>query len=146
MGARASSIEPYKKINTALSQFLDDALARLAKTLEYRKEDLRDCNGDLSDISESLDNYMDAWFSDIPSVKFTNGSSHSVRGTAYIVHCPKLHPISYDVLKGLIEHSTGKVGLTVCIHSPSAFIVLLSVCTVMARNFFPSPSRRANID
>jgi hypothetical protein len=98
-------------------QFLDESLGCLARALESRKEELQDCNGELSDLSESLDNYMDAWYSDnISSIRFANGSSRHARRTAYIVHCPNLHPIPDDILKGLIEDSAGKTGLTVCIH------------------------------
>ena len=63
---------------------------------------------------------MDDWFSEVTPVKLTNGISHPIRRTAYIVHCPSLHPIPYDVLKSLIEDSAGKVGLTVRDPYPSA--------------------------
>jgi hypothetical protein len=123
-----------------MRQFLDESLARLAKALEYRKEELRDCNRELSDISDSLDDYMDAWYSDTSSIRSTNGSSRHTRRTAYIVPCPKLHPIPYDILKGLIEHSAGKVGLTVCIrllqlHFSAAHLV---VCGEATRKLFYS--------
>jgi hypothetical protein len=99
-----------------MSQFLNESLLFLARTLESRKEELRDCNGEMSDLSDSLDKYMDAWYSDMSSISLTNGDSRHARRTAYIVPCPNLHPIPYDILKGLIEHSDGKVGLEVCIH------------------------------
>jgi hypothetical protein len=111
-----SSLEDYKlKPSTAMFQFLDESLKCLAMALESRKEELRNCNGELSDLSDSLDNYMDAWYSDTSSIRLTNGGSRHARRTAYIVPCPEVHPIPYDILRGLIESSAGKVGLKVCI-------------------------------
>ena len=99
--------------NSIMSEFLDESLVRLAEKLENRKEELRDCNGELSDLSNELDKYLDAWYLDISSLTFANGSSRHSWRTPYIVPCPSLHPIPYDTLKGLIEHSAGKVGLMV---------------------------------
>jgi hypothetical protein len=114
--AKLSSLEGYKLMpNTAIFQFLDESLKCLAMALKSRKEELRNCNGELSDLSDSLDNYMDAWYSDISSIRLANGGSRHARRTAYIVPCPELHPIPYDILRGLIESSAGKVGLKVCI-------------------------------
>lgn len=116
--AKSRSLGGYKlaKPNIGMSQFLDEWLPFLATTLESRKEELRDCNGEMSDLSDSLDDYMDAWYSEMSSISLTNNDSLHARRTAYIVPCPNLHPIPYDILKGLIEHSDGKVGLEVCIH------------------------------
>ena len=116
--AESRSLGDYKleKLNIGMSQFLDESLPFLATTLESRQEELRDCNGEMGDLSDSLDNYMDAWYADVSSISLTNGDSRNARRTAYIVPCPNLHPIPYDILKGLIEHSDGKVGLEVCIH------------------------------
>jgi hypothetical protein len=116
--AESRSLGAYElaKPNIGMSQFLNESLLFLARTLESRKEELRDCNGEMSDLSDSLDKYMDAWYSDMSSISLTNGDSRHARRTAYIVPCPNLHPIPYDILKGLIEHSDGKVGLEVCIH------------------------------
>src|SRR5947207_8278299 len=113
--AESRSLGGYKleKLNIGMSQFFDESLPFLATTLESRKEELRDCNGEMSDLSDSLDNYMDAWYSDMSSIGPTNSDSRNARRTAYIVPCPNLHPIPYDILKGLIEHSDGRVGLEV---------------------------------
>jgi hypothetical protein len=116
--ANPRSLDGYKpaKPNIRMSQFLDESLPFLAITLESRKEELRDCNGEMSDLSDSLDDYMDAWYSEMSSISLANSDSRHTRRTAYIVPCPNLHPIPYDILKGLIEHSDGKVGLEVCTH------------------------------
>lgn len=108
----ADGYEP-KRPDTTMSPLLDESLVSLAAVLESRKEELRDCNGELRDLSESLDDYMDGWYSDTSSIRLADGGSRRARRQAYIVPCEKLHPIPYDILNGLIEHSAGKVGLKV---------------------------------
>ena len=81
--------------------------------LESRKEDLQDCNGEMSDLADKLDHHMDAWYSEASSISLSDSNSRDARRNAYILDCPDLHPIPYDTLKGLIEHSDGKVGLEV---------------------------------
>lgn len=128
------------KPNSLIIQLLEESLVRLTKILEYRKEELRDCNRELSDISDSLDDCMNAWYSDISSIKFTSDDSRHARSTAFIVPCPNLHPIPYDILRGLIEHSPGKVGLTVCIRIPQLHFSTahLIVCGEATTNLFYS--------
>ena len=101
-----------------MSEFLDQSLPLLANTLKSRKEDLWDCNGEISDLSDRLDEHIDAWYSERSSISLMNNDSRHARRSAYIVLCPNLHPIPYDILKGLIEHSDGKIGLEVHFHLP----------------------------
>src|SRR6266487_850128 len=133
-GANLSSLEIWdlRKPNPAMGQFLDESLASLAIALESRKEELRDCNGELSDLSDTLDHYMDTWYSEISSIPFGNRGSGHARRTAYIVPCPELHPIPYHILKGLIEHSAGKVGLEglLCLPQPQFFFSLPSAAYI----------------
>ncbi|KAH0565199.1 hypothetical protein GP486_001415, partial [Trichoglossum hirsutum] len=96
---------------TEASLLLDESLVSLAAALSSRKEELRDCNGELRDLSKSLDDYIDDWYSDASSIGPPDHDSRSARREAYIIPCEKLHPIPYDTLNGLIKDSERKVGL-----------------------------------
>ena len=99
-----------------MSGFLDEPLALLASSLDARKEDLRDCNGEMSELSDRFAEFMDAWYSERSSdAALTDSKSLHAEGTAYIIPCPDLHPIPYNILKKLIEDSDGKIGLEVSI-------------------------------
>jgi hypothetical protein len=96
-----------------VSLLLDESLVSLAAALDLRKEELRDCNGELRDLSESLDGYMNDWYLGTSSIAPPDRASRYARRESYIVPCKELHPIPYDILNGLIKDSAGKVGLEV---------------------------------
>lgn len=97
------------KPSDEMTDFVTKVLDHHQKVLGIRKENLRDCNGDLAELSESLDRYLDDWYSD----KVKLSTFRLDRRSAYIIYCPELHQIPYQMLKNLIEGSSGKVGLEV---------------------------------
>jgi hypothetical protein len=98
------------RFNSDMSSLLDHFLTRLATTLEMRKEELRDCNGEVTALAESLDKYMEAWFAGQapPTTSIDDATKR-----AFILPCPELHPIPYANLEKLIKQSSGQVGLMV---------------------------------
>jgi hypothetical protein len=97
-----------------MNEFLNRSLARYAEVLEIRKGELRDCNGELTSLSENLDACMEAWYSDLSPIEVIDSTSHHVRTAAYILPCPNLHPIPYENLERLIKQSAEQIGLRVC--------------------------------
>lgn len=94
-------------------RLLNESLVHLAKVLKNRKEELRDCNGELYNLSKGLEARMDAWCSEERPIEDTESTSHAAPKTIYILPCPNVHPIRYKHLEKLIEHSGGDAGLKV---------------------------------
>jgi hypothetical protein len=103
---------------------LSRSLSSFAAILKSRKEELQDCNGELRDLSENLDKYMEEWYPPTSSHSRLDIGSSQPRRAAYIIPCDKLHPISENVLKGLIESSPGKTGMEVCNYVQFVFSLL----------------------
>jgi hypothetical protein len=74
---------------------------------------LRDCNRELSNLSDKLDECVEDWCEGVSPADSTGSSSLNPRGATYILPCPGVHPISYSNLRILIENSLRKTGLEV---------------------------------
>jgi hypothetical protein len=94
--------------NVEMNDLLTRSLTYFAKILGSRKAELRDCNGELKGLSESLDSYVGAWYSGKPPIEDTDP-----RTASYILHCPELHPLPYENLERLIKQRPPYVGLNV---------------------------------
>jgi hypothetical protein len=104
----------YGKPNNLMIHFLERSLNSFEVVLRTRQEELLYCNGELGNISDQLNQYMNAWYLNASEIKERDSNSSKPRTNAYIVPCPNVHPIPEDMLESLIEQSSGKIGLKVC--------------------------------
>lgn len=96
------------RLNKYLSvvQYLDgseNALRHLQLTLNTRTGALLDCNGELEDLSQKLQGYLQDW---CPRLYPTGYDSKciSVQDDFYVIACPELHALpAKDIFNSFVE-------------------------------------------
>ena len=90
----------------SVAQYLDgsqSALKQLQLTLEERASALLDCNGELRDLSQKLEEYLQDWYPSVYPVAY-ECKGISIKDDFYIIGCPELHPLpAKEMLDGLLD-------------------------------------------
>lgn len=90
----------------SVAQYLDGsqgALKQLQLSLEERASALLDCNGELKDLSNKLEEYLQDWYPSAYPVGY-EGKGISTKDDFYVIGCPELHPLpAKEILDGLRE-------------------------------------------
>lgn len=62
-----------------------------------------DCNGELKDLSNKLEEYLQDWYPSAYPVGY-EGKGISAKDDFYVIGCPELHPLpAKEILDGLRE-------------------------------------------
>ena len=92
-----------------MAHYLDEVesiLKQLRLTLDARTATLSDCNGELKDLSNKINDYTKDW---CPSSSYAMayGSKHVyISDDFYVINCPELHPLpAKDIYNSLNNES-----------------------------------------
>jgi|SRR6266516_797099 len=95
-----------------MTHYLDEVesiLKQLRLTLDARIAALSDCNGELKDLSQKINDCTKDWCPGSSYAMAYGSKRISIPDDLYVINCPKLHPLpAKDLYNGINESNEGR--------------------------------------